>query len=55
MTCKEEQFDVVELMDLSINLNAQHVNGRTHFNLPEHVGKCTVIRCFRVRTTSPKI
>ena len=33
MTCKEEQFDVVELMDLSINLNAQHVNGRTHFDL----------------------
>ena len=54
MTCKEEQFDVVELMDLSINLNAQHVNGTTHFNLPEHVGKCTVIRGFRVRTTPPK-
>ena len=24
---KEGQFDVVELMDFSINLNAQHVNG----------------------------
>ena len=29
MTCKEGQFDVVELMDFSINLNAQHVNGMT--------------------------
>ena len=25
--CKEGQFDVVELMAFSINLNAQHVNG----------------------------
>ena len=43
MACKEGQFDVVELMvdDLktfSINLNAQHVNGMTPFEL------CTVIR-----------
>ena len=35
MACKEGQFDVVELMandqfkTLSINLNAQHVNGMT--------------------------
>ena len=40
MGCKEGQFDVVELMvnDLfktfSINLNAQHMNGRTPFDLP---------------------
>ena len=37
MTCKEGQFDVVELMvndqfkTFSINLNAQHVNGMTPF------------------------
>ena len=36
MTCKDGQFDVVELMvndqikTFSINLNAQHVNGMTH-------------------------
>ena len=39
MACKEEQFDVVELMvndqfkTLSINFNAQHVNGMTPFYL----------------------
>ena len=39
MACKEGQFDVVELMEndqfktLSINLNAQHVNGITPFDL----------------------
>ena len=39
MACKEEQFDVVELMvndqfkTFSINLNAQHVNGMTPFDL----------------------
>ena len=38
MACKEGQFDVVELMvndlkTLSINLNAQHVNGMTPFDL----------------------
>ena len=36
MACKEEHFDVVELMvndqfkNFSINLNAQYVNGMTH-------------------------
>ena len=40
MPCKEGQFDVVELMvnnqfigAFSINLNAQHMNGMTHFDL----------------------
>ena len=39
MACKEGQFDVVELMvndkfqSFSINLNAQHVNGMTPFDL----------------------
>ena len=38
--CREGQFDVVKLMvstiqfkDFSINLNAQDVNGMTHFDL----------------------
>jgi len=48
MVCKEGQFDVVELMfndqfkTFSINLNDQHVNGMTPFEL------CTVIRYSRV-------
>ena len=39
MACKEGQFGVVELMvneqfkTFSINLNAQHVNGMTPFDL----------------------
>ena len=39
MACKEGQFDVVEPMvndkfkTFSINLNAQHVNGMTPFDL----------------------
>ena len=38
MACKEGQFDVVELMvnrkkAFGINLNAQHVNGMTPFDL----------------------
>ena len=39
MACKGGQFDVVELMvndkfeTFSINLNAQHVNGMTPFDL----------------------
>ena len=42
MACKKGQFDVVELMvnDLktfSINLNAQHMNGMTPFDLAVHV------------------
>ena len=43
MACKERQFDVVELMvndqckTFSINLNAQHVNGMTPFDLAVHM------------------
>ena len=43
MACKEGQFDVVELMvnyqfdTFSINLNAQHVNGMTPFDLAAHM------------------
>ena len=43
MTCKEGQFNVVELIvtnqfkAFSINLNAQHVNGMTHFDFSLHV------------------
>ena len=33
MACKKGQIDVVELMAFSINLNAQHVNGMTPFDL----------------------
>ena len=49
MACKERQFDVVELMvndlkSFSINLNAQHVNGMTPFDL----ALSTVIRYSRV-------
>ena len=50
MTCKEGQFDVVELLvndqfkTLSINLNAEHVDGMTPFNL----ALSTVIRYSRV-------
>ena len=42
MACKEGQFDVVEVMvndqfkTFSINLNAQHVNGMTPFDLAVH-------------------
>ena len=38
VACKKGQFDVVELMvndqfkAITINLNAQHVNGMTHFD-----------------------
>ena len=51
MACKEGQFDVVELMannkfkTFSINLNTQHVNGMTPFDL----ALSTVIRYSRVR------
>ena len=38
MTCKKGQFDVVELA-FGINLNAQHVNGMTHFDLALPSGK----------------
>ena len=42
MACIQGQFDVVELMvndrfkTFSINLNAQHVNGMTPFDLAVH-------------------
>ena len=38
MACKVGQFSVVELI-FSIDLNAQHVNGMTHFDLALHSGK----------------
>ena len=50
MACKEGQFDAVELMlndqfkTFSINLNAQHINGMTPFDL----ALSTVIRYSRV-------
>ena len=50
MTCKEGQFDVVKLIlndqfkTFGINLNAQHVNGMTPFDLALN----TVIRYSRV-------
>ena len=32
MACKKGQFDIVEVItEYNINLNAQHVNGMTHF------------------------
>ena len=42
MACKEGQFDVVELVNdqvktFSINLNAQHVNRMTPFDLTIHM------------------
>ena len=38
MACKEGQFDVVDhFKTLSINLNAQHVNGMTPFDLTVHM------------------
>ena len=50
MACKEGQFDVVKLMlndqfkTFNINLNAQHVDGMTPFDL----ALSTVIRYSRV-------
>ena len=41
MARKEGQFVVVELKFFSINLNAQHVNGMTHFGLTVHGKTCT--------------
>ena len=44
MACKEGQFDVVDqFKTFSINLNAQHVNGMTPFDL----ALSTVIRYSR--------
>ena len=43
MACKEGQFNVVELMindqvkTFSINLNAQHLNGMTPFDVAVHI------------------
>ena len=43
MACKGGQFDVVELMvdhqfkTFNINLNVQHVNGMTPFDLVAHM------------------
>ena len=38
MACKEGQFDVVDqFKTFSINLNAQHVNGMTPFDLDVHI------------------
>ena len=43
MACKEGQFDVVKLRvngqfkTVGINLNAQHVNGMTPFDLAVHM------------------
>ena len=39
MVCKKGQFDVVNLpiQGLSINLNAQYVNGMTHIDFAAHV------------------
>ena len=42
MACKEGKFGIVELKAFSINLNAQHVNGMTHFD--REVDTCMVIR-----------
>ena len=56
MAYKEGQFDVIELMandqfkTFSINLNAQHVNGMTPFDLA--LG--TVIKYFRVHKKKSK-
>ena len=44
MARKEGQDDVVELVTFNINLNAQHVNGMTHFDLTVHHGKVTYLR-----------
>ena len=49
MACREGQFDVVELIlnyqfkDFTINLNAQNVNGMTHFYLTLQSGKVYVL------------
>ena len=38
MACKEGQFDVVhQFKTLNIDLNAQHVNGMTPFDLTVHM------------------
>ena len=39
MACKDGQFDGVEVIASNINLNAQHVNGMTHFDFGVLSGK----------------
>ena len=46
MTCKKGQFDVA--VELSINLNAQNVNGMTHFDLTLHCGKLNTLDSVRL-------
>ena len=48
MTCKEGQFDVA--VELSINLNAQNVNGMTHFDLNGHSRKLVKIHVWLLDT-----
>ena len=45
MACKDRHFDDVQARLLSINLNAQHVNGMTLFDL----AVCTAIRYSRLK------
>ena len=40
MVCKKGQSDTVEL--ISIDLNAQHLTGMTHFDLIVNIGKMHV-------------
>ena len=45
MACKEGQFYVVDqLKTLSINLNAQHVNGMTRFHIACKEGQFDVVK-----------
>ena len=50
VTCKERQFDVVEVMvhnqskTFSINLNAQNVNGMTPFDLAFNSGRMKIVQ-----------
>ena len=57
MTCKVGQFDVVKLImnnqikDFSINLNAQHVSGMTHFDLALHVRLLDTLKYVQIDKT----
>ena len=57
MAFKVGQFDVVELMTndqfktFSINLNAQHVNGMTHFDLALHVRLLDTLKYVQIDKT----
>ena len=48
MICKEGQFDVA--VELSINLNAQNVNGMTQFDLTGHSRKLVKIHVWLLDT-----